>query len=220
MLRIGDGADRRTGKWTFWHRLQLNRRDYFARGPLPDSAIPRATRRTRADETLGDQFVEAEVGEEDLILPEVVEEDRSDADGENEAVLRPEPAREQAELAGRKRAHGQLPDRGVAEIHAVADVAHHEVAEADECEQIEECAALRLGLGDGRIRRRDASAVQQREDSADRQQDDDRVHDHHVDDVAIPWAVAGLDRVGEALGLRDEELVNLDEHMRSAGKSN
>src|SRR5260221_605162 len=82
---------------------------------------------------------------------------------------------------GGEGAEWEVPDRGVAQVHAVADVAHDGIAEADEGDEVD--------IG--------AVAAHLREDASDGQNEDERADEQQVDKIPIPWAVAGPDGVSE-----------------------
>src|SRR5437763_7840692 len=143
------------------------------------------------EQTFGDQFVERVLDEEDDVLPELDRADERDRARKNQRAITLQRRAESDELAKGQDAQRHVPHVGVTQVHSVFDIAHDEVARRDEEEEKE----LRL-----------LYAIES-ECGAKSQKQNERTNQKQIDQVTMPGAVAGQDRIGERVIFADGKLI-------------
>ena len=129
--------------------------------------------------------------EEDDVLPKLNRADERDRAAKDQRAITLQWRAESGELAEGQDAQRHVPHVGVTKIHSVFDIAHDEVARRDEEEEKE----VRL-----------LYAIES-ECGAKSQKQNERANEKQVDQVTMPGAVAGQDRVGERIIFADGKLI-------------
>ena len=124
-------------------------------------------------------------------MPELDRADERDRAAKDQRAITLQRRAESDELAECQDAQRHVPHVGVTQVHSVFDIAHDEVARSDEEEEKE----FRL-----------LCAIESK-CGAKSQKQNERANEKQVDQVTMPGAVAGQDRVGERIIFADGKLI-------------